>query len=344
MTTGCVYDPIFLEHDLPGHPENSRRLRVIMEALDEAGLLPALTQVPAQPVALELLHRVHTPLYCQYVERVAQRGGGFLDADTYVAPRSYEAALMAAGGLVEAVRAVLEGRLDNAFALVRPPGHHARPAHGMGFCLFNNIAVAAVYALEQAGLERVLIVDFDVHHGNGTQEVFYEDDRVLYFSTHQYPFYPGTGHWQEIGEGRGQGYTVNVPLPYGVGDEGFRCIFVELLFPLARRFRPQLILVSAGYDAHWRDPLAGLSLSLKGYAQLAELLRMMAGELCGGRLVFTLEGGYDLEVLAYGAANAFRVLMGVPAEECPDPFGPASGLETPINGFVRQLRTYHRLS
>jgi len=344
MTTGCVYDPIFLEHDLPGHPENSRRLLAIMQALEESALLPALTQVPAQPVDIGLLQRVHTPLYRQYVERMAERGGGFLDADTYVAPRSYEAALMAAGGLVEAVRAVLEGRLDNAFALVRPPGHHARPAHGMGFCLFNNVAIAAVYALEQAGLQRVLIVDFDVHHGNGTQEAFYEDDRVLYFSTHQYPFYPGTGHWQEIGEGRGQGYTVNVPLPYGVGDEGFRYIFVELLFPLARRFRPQLILVSAGYDAHWRDPLAGLSLSLKGYAQIAELLRMMAEELCGGRLVFTLEGGYDLDVLAYGAANTFRVLMGVPAEECPDPFGPASGLETPINGFVRQLRTYHRLS
>ncbi|MGQ9517196.1 MAG: histone deacetylase family protein [Anaerolineae bacterium] len=343
MTTGYVYDPIFLEHDLPGHPENSRRLLAIRSTLEESDLLPALTLVPAQPIPPELLHRVHAPVYCQYVERMAQRGGGFLDADTYVTPRSYDAALMAAGGLVEATRAVLESRLDNAFALVRPPGHHARPAHGMGFCLFNNVAIAALYALEQAGLDRVLIVDFDVHHGNGTQEVFYEDDRVLYFSTHQYPFYPGTGHWQEVGEGRGQGYTVNVPLPYGVGDEGFRFIFVELLLPLARRFAPQLILVSAGYDAHWRDPLAGLDLSLKGYAGITELLRLMAEELCAGRLVFTLEGGYDLEVLAHGVANTFRVLKGQPAGECPDPLGPAEGLETPINGFVRQLRTYHRL-
>ncbi|MEE8163369.1 MAG: histone deacetylase, partial [Anaerolineae bacterium] len=190
-------------------------------------------------------------------------------------------------------------------------------------------------------LERVLIVDFDVHHGNGSQEAFYDESCVLYFSTHQYPYYPGTGHWQEIGRGEGEGYTANVPLPGGVGDDGYERIFDEFLYPLAERYRPQLILVSAGYDAHWADPLAAMQLSITGYANLTRTLKTMADELCKGRLIFTLEGGYQLEVLAYAVLNTFHVLLG--DEEIGDPLGPAPRSERDVSDLVDQLKGLHRL-
>ncbi|HIP96758.1 MAG TPA: histone deacetylase, partial [Anaerolineae bacterium] len=199
MTTGYVYEPIYLEHTLPGHPENHERLVAIMDLLKETGTLARLERVPASPISQERLERNHTARYIEEVRRVAERGGGHLDLDTYVAPHSYEAALMSAGGLVNLTEAVLDGAVDNGFALVRPPGHHALAGRGMGFCLFNNVAIAAHYALAERSMGRILIVDFDVHHGNGTQDAFYESPAVLYFSTHQYPYYPGTGHWQDIG-------------------------------------------------------------------------------------------------------------------------------------------------
>jgi acetoin utilization deacetylase AcuC-like enzyme len=273
---------------------------------------------------------------------MAGRGGGFLDADTYLGARSYDAALLAAGGVVELVRAVVSGRASNGFALVRPPGHHSTPARGMGFCLFNNIAVAARAALDELNLTRVLIVDWDVHHGNGTQEIFYGLPQVFFFSTHQYPHYPGTGAWGETGAGAGLGYTANVPLPAGVGDAGFRRIFAEVLEPLAGRFRPELILVSAGYDAHWNDPLAGLCLSLDGYWEMARSVVALAGRLCGGRLVVTLEGGYDLDVLACGAANTCRALLGDSAPGA-DPLGPSPWPERPVDDVLRFVKRIHRL-
>jgi acetoin utilization deacetylase AcuC-like enzyme len=344
MVTGYVYDPIYLEHDLPGHPESRERLVAIYQHLETAGLLPALMPVAARPVALDLLHAVHSEPYRAAVERLAERGGGHLDPDTYVCRRSYEAALLAAGGVVEATAGVLAGALRNAFALVRPPGHHATPQRGMGFCLFNNVAIAAQYALTQGKLHRILIVDFDVHHGNGTQAAFYADDRVLFFSTHQYPHYPGTGYWNETGEGRGEGYTVNVPLPAGVGDAGFRLVFERLLQPLALRYQPELILVSAGYDAHWDDPLAGLRLSLAGYAWMSRFLVSLADELCAGRLVFTLEGGYHLDVLAAGVGNTLRVLLGQGDAQLVDPLGPAPFQEQPADELVAHLRRVHGLN
>ncbi len=212
MPTGYVYEPIYLEHDLAGHPENKRRLVTTLQVLTEHRMLERLVQIPARPATMERLTRVHSPGYVEQVRRVAERGGGHLDPDTYVRPPSYEAALWAAGGLVEATRAVLDGDVDNAFALVRPPGHHALASRGMGFCLFNNVAIAARYALAERGLARVLIVDFDVHHGNGTQDEFEADPAVMYASTHQYPHYPGTGHWRETGRGEGEGGLVNIPL------------------------------------------------------------------------------------------------------------------------------------
>ncbi len=340
MTTAYVYDPIYLEHNLWGHPESQERLVVTIRLLEEQGVLAKMTQVPASPISLESLSMVHRWDYIETVRLVAEGGGGHLDADTYVVPRSHEAAFMAAGGLVNAVEAVLRGEADNAFALVRPPGHHALPNRGMGFCLFNNVAVAARYALQKS-LSRILIVDFDVHHGNGTQDVFYDEAEVFYFSTHQYPHYPGTGDWREIGRGAGQGYTANVPMRGGVGDEGYSRIFDELLYPLAERYQPQLILVSAGYDAHWADPLAAMQLSVEGYARLAQALKAMADDLCKGKIIFTLEGGYHLEVLSYAVLATCRVLLG--EEEVIDPLGPSPRSERPIDDLIVQLKGLHRL-
>jgi acetoin utilization deacetylase AcuC-like enzyme len=342
MSTGYVYDPIFLEHDLRGHPENAQRLVHITRLLEETGTLIRLTLIPTRAISEAELAWNHTADYIAQVRRAADGGGGFLDMDTYVAAASYEAALKAAGGLIELTAAVLEGRLDNGFALVRPPGHHALRSRGMGFCLFNNVALAAYAALETHGLERVLIVDFDVHHGNGTQDSFDQDPRVFYFSTHQYPHYPGTGHWQETGHGQGQGTTANVPLPHGVGDAGFALIFEDFLWPLAERYQPQLILVSAGYDAHWADPLAGIELSITGYAQLARSLKALAEALCDGKIVFTLEGGYNLDVLSYGVLNTFKVLLG--DDEILDPLGPAQRGEQPVDKLVAQFKSAHALA
>jgi acetoin utilization deacetylase AcuC-like enzyme len=337
VTTAYCYDPLYLEHDLPGHPESRGRLERVMASLVDTGLLARMTPIRPLPVELSLLKSVHAPAYVAAVRQISARGGGFLDSDTYLGPRSYDAALLAAGGAVELIRAVNSGRAANGIALVRPPGHHATAARGMGFCLFNNIAVAARAALDELGLARVLIVDWDVHHGNGTQDIFYNSPQVYFFSTHQYPHYPGTGGWNETGADPGRGYTANVPLPAGVGDAGFRRIFAEVLEPLAERFRPELILVSAGYDAHWNDPLAGLQLSLEGYWELARSVVGLADRLCGGRLVVTLEGGYDLDVLACGVANTCRALLG-DAAPGPDPLGPSPWPERPVDDVLRSVK------
>lgn len=341
MTTGYVYDPIYLEHNLRDHPENAQRLERVLEVLEETGLLDRLVQVAPRPATEDQLAEVHTVEHIERVREVAQRGGGHLDPDTYVNPRSYEAACIAAGGLLAALDGIAEGEIENAFALVRPPGHHATPSRGMGFCLFNNVAVAARYALAELGMERVFIADFDVHHGNGTQDIFERDPQVFYFSTHEYPFYPGTGSWEEMGLGEGEGTVLDVPLPAGVGDEGYARVYEELTWPLVRRFQPDLILVSAGYDAHWQDPLAMMLLSLEGYADMARQLVAMATEMCQGRILFALEGGYHLDVLAHGVLNSFYALMH--EETISDPLGPPSARERSIDERIRRLRRIHGL-
>ncbi len=343
MKAGLVYDPIYLEHDTGDHVENSRRLVDAMSYLKEAGIKEKLTCLPPRPASLEEMEMIHAPEYISYVKSKAEKGGGWLDPDTVMSPKSYEAALYAAGGLMVAVEAVMKGEVDNAFALVRPPGHHAIHDRAMGFCIFNNMAIAAKFALSKFSLKRVLIADFDVHHGNGTQDAFYADPKVLYFSTHQYPFYPGTGWMDETGTGEGEGTTINFPLAAGWGDEEYLRAFNEVLVPVARRFQPQLILVSAGFDAHWADQLAMMQVSVTGFAQMVMILKELAAELCQGRLVFTLEGGYNLRVVASSIKAVFDVLLG--NSEIDDPLGKAS-MAGKLEGFdehIEEIKRIHHL-
>jgi acetoin utilization deacetylase AcuC-like enzyme len=341
MTTGYVYDEVFLKHNLPGHPENRARLERTLALLETSGMLGRLTHIPARPATREELTRVHRPAYVDQVQAISEQGGGYLDPDTYTNLHSYQAALLAAGGLIEATLAVIDGRVDNAFALVRPPGHHAMPGRGMGFCLFGNVAIAARAARLDRGLDRVLIVDFDVHHGNGTQAMVEDDPAVCFISTHRYPYYPGTGAADETGRGPGKGTVVNIPLSPGAGDQVFRQLYQQVVIPVARRFVPDLILVSAGFDAHWDDPLAGLGLSLGGYAWITHTLVSLAEELCGGRIAFTLEGGYHLDVLSYGILNTFHALLG--DETVEDPLGPSRRPEPGVADYIASLRQLHGL-
>jgi len=339
MKAGLVYDPIYLEHDTGDHVENSQRLVAAMSYLKETGIEEKLTCLPPRPALLEELEMIHAPEYISYVKSKAEKGGGWLDSDTVMSPRSYEAALYAAGGLLVAVEEVMKGKVDNAFALVRPPGHHAIQDRAMGFCIFNNVAIATKFALSKFSINRVLIADFDVHHGNGTQDVFYADPKVLYFSTHQYPFYPGTGWVDEIGTDEGEGTTVNFPMAAGWGDEEYLRAFNEVLVPVARRFQPQLILVSAGFDAHWADHLAMMRVSVKGFAQMVMMLKELADGLCQGRLVFTLEGGYNLQVVASSIKAVFDVLLG--NSEIDDPLGEAE-MKKP-EGFDEHIEAIKRI-
>jgi len=301
------YHPLFLEHDTGEHPENKRRLSVTVQALLDSGL--DIEWVTPEPAPVGAIARVHDSEYIRSVQRIADEGGGWLDVDTTVAPQSYEAAIRAAGsGLMAVDEALLSGR--RAFLLVRPPGHHAMPQRGMGFCLFNNIAVAAAYALESKGLERVLIVDWDVHHGNGTQAMFYKDGRVLFFSTHEAGHYPGTGKTVETGSDIAAGTTVNVPLMPGDGDGAVQQAFDTLLAPLARAFNPQLILVSAGYDAQKGDPLGDLTFSETAYQWMAARLVQMAEEVGAAGPICFLEGGYSLSMLPRSIIATIRGLGG----------------------------------
>jgi acetoin utilization deacetylase AcuC-like enzyme len=343
MKAGLVYGPIYLEHDTGDHVENSQRLVAVMSYLKETGIEEKLTYLPPRPALLEELEMTHTTEYISYVKSKAEKGGGWLDPDTVMSPKSYEVALYAAGGLMVAVEAVMKGEVDNAFALVRPPGHHAIHNRAMGFCIFNNVAIAAKFALSKFNLSRVLIADFDVHHGNGTQDAFYADPRVLYFSTHQYPFYPGTGWMDETGTGEGEGTTVNLPMAAGWGDEEYLRAFNEVLVPVARRFQPQLILVSAGFDAHWADQLAMMRVSIKGFAQMAVILKELAAELCQGRLVFTLEGGYNLQAVASSIKAVFDILLG--NSEIDDPLGkaPAAGKPEGFDEHIEEVKRIHHI-
>ncbi len=343
MKTGLVYDPIYLEHDTGEHVETSQRLIATISHLEQTGTTDRLTTVSSRPASVEELEMVHSPDYISYVRGKAERGGGWLDADTIVCDRSYEVASYAAGGLMAATEAVMRGEVDNAFALVRPPGHHAVADRAMGFCIFNNVAIAARFARNAFGLSRILIADFDVHHGNGTQDAFYTDPSILYFSIHEYPFYPGTGRAEETGAGDGAGTTVNIPMAAGWGDDEYLKAFREVLVPIVHRFRPELILVSAGFDAHWADHLAMMRVSIDCFSQMAMILKTLAEELCRDRLVVVLEGGYNLKVVAASIKSHFDVLLG--DHETDDPLGEASTASKP-QGFsehIQRIKTLHHI-
>ena len=296
--TALVYSPNVADHLTgPLHPERPERIAAAAQAIQKSGLLDRLALIEPRPAAESGLLRVHAPTMIARVRRLSEAGGGHLDYDTVASAGSYEAGLLSVGAALTAADAVLGGGFESAFALARPPGHHATRFRSMGFCLFNGAAAAARYAQEVHGVERVLVADWDVHHGNGTQDIFYEDPSIFYFSIHQHPHYPGTGMASERGRGKGAGATLNVPLPPGSGDLECERAFEERFMPAAEAFRPDLIIVSAGFDAHALDPLGGMLVSTDGFGRLTDLAVRAARELCGGRLVSVLEGGYRLSSL-----------------------------------------------
>jgi len=315
-------DPLFLEHDPgPGHPERRERVSHALEVLDRAPV-PGVERRAPRDATEEELGLVHRPSFLSELRALRGRTAR-LDPDTAMSPRSYDAAVRAAGAAVSAVEAVLAGEAENAFALVRPPGHHAEPDRAMGFCFFNNAAIAAEVA-RRRGARRVLVNDWDVHHGNGTQACFFDRRDVLYQSVHRYPFYPGTGAAQEIGAGAGEGFTVNCPLPGGQGDGDYGAAYHGLFLPIAEAFRPDLVIVSAGFDPHFDDPLGGMRVSERGFAAMCCALREVARSSCGGKLVLLLEGGYSLEGLGQSVHACLEILAGRRTESFPAGTTPAA--------------------
>jgi acetoin utilization deacetylase AcuC-like enzyme len=302
-TIGWLDSDTFDQHDAGyGHPERPERLRAVRDGIAAAGLDTKLEQRTAPLVGREVLTQIHDPSYVARLEEVCLRGGGQLDPDTGVVAESFEAAMRAAGAVTHAVEQVLAGTWKRAFCSVRPPGHHAVRERAMGFCLFDNVAVGAQAALNSRKAARVAILDWDVHHGNGTQDLFWTRNDVMYASTHQFPFYPGSGAADEIGAGAGRGTTVNCPLPGGAGDAELLAAWEERIRPAFDAYRPDLVLISAGFDADRRDPLGGLTVSARGFTELSERVVRWSDASCGGRVVSVLEGGYSLEALSEDVA------------------------------------------
>jgi len=296
--TLLYYSPVFLSHETGNHPERAERIQHVPRRLEEAGLAARCRRPDFKPVGRQILARVHSPAYIDEIWAFAKSGGGYLEIDTVVSPASYEAALLAAGCVCDAVERLLAGEARRAFCLLRPPGHHALFNRAMGFCIFNNVAVAAQMSLDVLGLDRVLIVDWDVHHGNGTQAAFWEEPRVGFFSIHRFPFYPGTGDRDETGGGRGLGYTLNVPVRFGTSRQEYREMFAVELATFAAKIRPQLVLVSAGFDTHRLDPVGNLGLETEDFTALTRLVLDVADTYAEGRLVSVLEGGYHPDAMA----------------------------------------------
>ena len=309
--TGVYRDDLFLEHQPGlGHPESPERLQVIYEALDKEGTAEHFIFPSFDPVSQDVLRLNHSAKLVEQVAATQGQSHAYLDADTQTSARSYEAASLAAGAVVDGINRIEQGELDNAFCLVRPPGHHAEQDGAMGFCLFNNVAVAARWAMQEFGMQRILIFDWDLHHGNGTQKSFYDTDKVLYLSSHQYPYYPGTGAVIEIGNSAGAGHTLNIPLSGGEGDMEYARIVNELIVPVARAYQPELILISCGFDIYDGDPLGGMRVTPAGFSWMTRQMRAVADEVCSGKMLVTLEGGYNLTAMRDGSLAVLAELYG----------------------------------
>lgn len=334
--TGLVYSDQYLNHRTGNHPESPDRLTAILDFWNEQGILDRLVRVSPRRATPEEVALVHEPRYIREVEEFAAAGGGQFTIDTVLSAESYDVALLAAGGVLSAVDSVFMG-IPRVFVLLRPPGHHAEPSAGMGFCLFNNVAIGARYARTRYGVERVLIVDWDLHHGNGTEAVFYDDRSVLFMSTHESPAYPGTGWYSDAGRGKGEGFTVNMPLPPGAGDDEIRQVFEEVFLPIARQFRPGLVMVSAGQDGHFADFMGYMRLTAAGYGWLMNAVREVAEEWASGRVVVVLEGGYNLKALPYSTLAVVSSLGGLDAI-LPEPFpAPQPGRDGSRQEFLNRL-------
>lgn len=315
-----VYSPRFLEHNAEiEHIETPERLVATLDVLEKLKILDCLEIVSPRPASRGEVLAVHTEAHLASLARAARGGGGYLDPDTHVSPPSEEVAFLAAGAVLTALDEIFSGRTSKAFCLLRPPGHHALPARGMGFCLLNNLAIGAKYAQLKKGISRILIVDWDAHHGNGLQDVFYDDGDVLYISLHQYPHYPGTGHLDEVGNKNGRGFTVNFPFPPGTDGKSYHRAFEQIILPIGERFKPELVMVAAGYDGHFADPLSGLRLSSNDFSMMSGYLSRLAGEFAGGRLIVSLEGGYNLKSLSHSIARTL-IELGELEISAEDPF------------------------
>lgn len=339
--TGIVSDPLFTLHNKQSHPECADRLNAILNKLEDEDIFPLVESVEARRAAIDEIELCHSSGYIKKVYRMSKEGGGYLDPDTYVNEHTYNAAVLAAGSLIELTSKVDEGKVKNGFALVRPPGHHALATNGMGFCIFGNVSIAAKAYLKNRPSSKIAIVDFDVHHGNGTQALVGDDPNILFISTHQYPFYPGTGKAEETGRSNAEGTILNIPLPAGTGDKGYTRVYDELVIPKLKWFNPDFIIISAGYDAHWKDPLANMNLSLVGFDRMAKKLSAISDELCNSKIVFALEGGYNLDVLSYAVSNAVKALGGTEGFE--DPVGESEAGEPDISSLIKHIKIIHRL-
>lgn len=343
--TAFLYSPHFLDHNAEiEHLESPERLTAILSVLESGGIRKRLKDVSPRPAKRREVLSVHNEAYLSFLSRLGQRGGGYLDPDTYVSPCSEEVAYLAAGAVITAVDEVFAGQARNAFCLVRPPGHHATSNQGVGFCLLDNLAIGAKYAQGNKGVSRIMIVDWDAHHGNGLQDTFFADQNVLYVSLHQFPHYPGTGHQSEVGTGPGRGFTVNIPFPARTGGEAFRLAFEEIVLPIGEKFKPELILIAAGYDGHFADPLSGLRLSVSDFSTMTGYLCRLADSSAKGRLIASLEGGYNLESLSLSVAQTIINLAGIDislAEPFQDPLSGSPVLEA-SRDLLEQVKEIQR--
>jgi acetoin utilization deacetylase AcuC-like enzyme len=346
--TGIVKDTRYLQHSAGfAHPESPERLAAIYEMVENPLMDWKFSHIEPREATHKEIETIHSPSYVKFIASTAGQRSVYLDPDTATSPETYEIAKLAVGGVFNAIDSVIKGEVDNAFAFVRPPGHHAEKDTAAGFCVFNNIAIGAMHAILKYDLKKILIVDWDLHHGNGTQHSFYRDPRILYFSTHQYPYYPGTGSLEEFGQGEGEGYTINVPLREGAGDAAFVKIFRKVLQPVALEFKPELVLLSAGFDTHFQDPLGGMRVTPEGFAAMARILLNIAETCCQGRFVAVLEGGYHVVGLTRSVKAVLEEMLDEThvSEERLSHFEKEADEETEqlINKVISRIRPYWKV-